>query len=77
MDKYDKAIEFLQEQGGYHEEWAELIQELLYRVFILEQKPISKKKQAEIDAMFHKMSKGAKSWYFRNYQTSSSKEQSE
>jgi len=74
MDKYDEAIEFLQQQGGYHEECAELIQELLHRVFLLEQKPISKKKQLEIDAMFREMEKGAKSWHLRDYRRSPAKE---
>ena len=77
MDKYDEAIKFLQKQGGYHEECAELIQELLHRVFELEQKPISKKKQQEIDDMYRNVERGARSWYFRNYSFSPAKELSE
>lgn len=72
MDKYDKAIEFLQEQGGYHEECAELIQELLHIIFELEAKPIHGEAER-----FSRMSKGAKSWHLRDYRRSPAKELSE
>lgn len=72
MDKYDEAIDFLQKQGGYHEECAELIQELLHRVFVLEGKP-----PADEAERFSKMSRGAKSWSLRNYSRSPAKELSE
>ncbi len=41
MDKYEKAIEFLQtvEPGSYYDECAEVIEELLARVHELENKP--------------------------------------
>lgn len=41
MDKYEEAIEFLKavEPGSYFDECAELIEELLFRIFELENKP--------------------------------------
>lgn len=74
MDKYDEAIEFLQEQGGYYEECAELMQELLHQVFSQKHKQVSKKKQLEIDEMFRKMERGARSWHLRDYRRSPAKE---
>jgi hypothetical protein len=50
MDKYEKAIEFLQavEPGSYYDECAEVIEELLFRIYELENKP----KKVPLDKAF-------------------------